>query len=640
MTEPEATRRQRPIELSRRSMLRGGLLGGVGLAAAALLGCTRDEDPAPLPVAGGEADPTPPPAVLQTPSPTAKVAPIPTPTPTPLRYLYERIADAGMLVQDPDLPYPYQFPEPPWRILGYRGTLRIAATFSIDTMDPAEAAAGGAITVPNMVYNRLLGMVGGVNKDPFRIELEPELASAWERTPDGVTFTFHLRGDVQWQNVPPLNGRQFVASDARFAFERYRYESVHKSYWADIGSLDTPDDVTLNIHMSSVTADFILPLASRYQPIFPKELVDSGEVDSRAVGTGPMILTQPVEDDRVAFARNPEYWEREVLLDRVEFLLMHDPAARLAAFRVGQVDYAHGIADNIEGLRDVVLETNPDTQVNMRVVDSGRMPLSLNLSNAKFADERVRRAMTLAIDTQLIADAAYDGLAKSLPLHPWVFVDDEEPRPESDLLGRWFWRYDPAESKRLLAAAGAEGLQFETLGYYYYNRPQALSTITEMVVEQLAAVGIRTSTRYVDKRDLDNGIWTSGEFEEASTSTYAPGGFQADHFFYDLVHSESPENLWMLNDPKVDGWAEGQQVELNPDARREIHLTMWEYFLNEMFWPPLPAPIGFEFYQPWLRGVRFGGILGTNSSYYDWGDQIAGAWLDANRFDQTPGRQP
>ncbi|MXW23943.1 MAG: ABC transporter substrate-binding protein [Chloroflexi bacterium] len=637
MTEPEATRRQRPIELSRRSLLRGGLLGGVGLAAAALLGCTQDEDPAPLPVAGGEADPTPPPAVLQTPSPTAKVAPIPTPTPTPLRYLYERIADAGMLVQDPDLPYPYQFPEPPWRILGYRGTLRIAATFSIDTMDPAEAAAGGAITVPNMVYNRLLGMVGGVNKDPFGIELEPELASAWERTPDGVTFTFHLRGDVQWQNVPPLNGRQFVASDARFAFERYRYESVHKPYWADIGSLDTPDDVTLNIHMSRVTADFILPLASRYQPIFPKELVDSGEVDSRAVGTGPMILTQPVEDDRVAFARNPEYWEREVLLDRVEFLLMHDPAARLAAFRVGQVDYAHGIADNIEGLRDVVLETNPDTQVNMRVVDSGRMPLSLNLSNAKFADERVRRAMTLAMDTQLISDVVYEGLAKNLPLHPWVFAEDEEPRPESDLLGRWFGRYDPPEARRLLAAAGAEGLRF---GCVYHNHgTRALDHLTDMILGAFPGVGITMESRHVDESEFD-AIWTSRNLAEASTSAVAPGGFQADHFFHDLVHSESPKNLWRLNDPQVDAWAEAQQVELDPGARREIHRTMWEYFMDKMFWPPLPSPMGFEVYQPWLRGVRFGGILGTNSSEYDWGDQITGAWLDANRFDQTPRRRP
>ena len=54
---------------------------------------------------------------------------------------------------------------------------------------------------------------------------------------------------------------------------------------------------------------------------------------------------------------------------------------------------------------------------------------------------------------------------------------------------------------------------------------------------------------------------------------------------------------------------------------------MWEYFLDKMFWPPLPSPLQFEVYQPWLRGVRFGGILGTNS-FLDLGDQIAGAWIN------------
>ena len=272
-----------------------------------------------------------------------------------------------MFVQDPDLPYPYQFPEPNWR--PERGhTLRIAATFSIDTMDPTKSAS--AITVPNMVYNRLLGMAGGVNKDPFSIELEPELASSWERTPDGVTFRFGLRDDVYWQNVPPLNGRKFVAEDARFALERYRYEGVHTSYWGDVGSIEAPDDTTLNIHMSRATADFILPLASRYQTIHPRELVDSGEIESKAIGTGPMILTELLEDFRVGFARNSDYWEREVMLDGVEFWLLRDPAARLAGFRVGHLDYAYGIADNIEQL-EAVIEINPDVQINMRVVGSG-----------------------------------------------------------------------------------------------------------------------------------------------------------------------------------------------------------------------------------------------------------------------------
>ena len=622
MADPE--RIERSPELSRRRVLRGGLLGAAGLAAA-LLGCTQDDD-APQPVAGGDADPT------SSPSPTPRA--VPTRAFTPRRFFPRLTPEQGMWVKDPDLPFPYQYPEQFRLEPTFGGTMNIAATFPIATMDPTKSASGSTITVPNMVYNRLIGMVGGVNKDPFSIELEPELASSWERTPDGVTLTFGLRDDVYWQDVPPLNGRKFVAEDARFAFERYRYESVHRSYWADVGSIEAPDDTTLNIHMSRVVADFILPLASRYQTIHPNGLVDSGEIESKAIGTGPMILTELLEDFRVAFARNPDYWEREVMLDGVEFYLMRDSAARLDGFRVGHFDYAYALVDNIEQL-EAVIETNPDVQINMRVVGSGGMPLGLNLSNPKFADERVRQAMTLAMDTQFMADVVYDGLAKNLPLHPWVFAHNEEPTAEPGQLGRWFWRYDPTEARQLLAAVGAEDLSLASI-YHNHGTP-ALDRLTDMVVGALPGVGITMDSRHVDESDFD-AIWLSGNLAEASTSARRPEGFDADHFFHHLVHSESPKNLWRLDDPQVDAWAEAQQVELDPDARREIHRTMWDYFLDKMFWPPLPSPIGFEVYQPWVRGIRFGGILGTNSSYYDWGDQIAGAWLDQEAPD-WPGHQ-
>ena len=142
-------------------------------------------------------------------------------------------------------------------------------TFDVAKFDPTVSSAGGTITVPNMVYNRLLGFVGGPNYDPFKLELEPELASAWERTPDGPTFTFQIRDDVNWQNLPPLNGRKFVAGDANYAHDRYATDGAHQSYWTNISSTETPDDTTYKINMGTVTADFILPLAGRYQTIFP-----------------------------------------------------------------------------------------------------------------------------------------------------------------------------------------------------------------------------------------------------------------------------------------------------------------------------------------------------------------------------------
>ncbi|MDE2694905.1 MAG: ABC transporter substrate-binding protein [Chloroflexota bacterium] len=628
MTRRRTTQQWTAPELSRRGLLRGGLLGGVGLAAAALLGCTEDEEPAVAPVVDGVADPTP------GASPTPRIAPTPTPRPVTTRknpsdptatFPFQTI---GQLVHDPDLPFVYQYPEPDLQRLP-GGTLSIGSTIDLESMDPLQSTDGGSVIFPNIVYNRLIGMESGPLKHPFDIFLETELAEGWERSVDGLTFTFYLRGDVHWQNVPPLHGRQFVADDVRFTYERYRQDAgPRRAYWANVGAIDAPDPYTLTVHMARVVADFPASLASRHHPVFPKELVESETIATRGIGTGPMIMLDAATGSHVTFVRNPDYFEREVLLDGVEFKFQPDREERVAAFREGRLDYAHDLIahhDDVEAL----LATNPDIQVNLSPVVSG-LPLSLNLSNPRFADERVRQAITLVLDPHLMADRVYHSLARVLPLHPWTIgwwtsLLEEEPSPGSVELGRWHGRHDPERATQLLAAAGADALSFESI--YHSDTDPKRDDITAIAAEQLAAVGITMQSKRLDRADFDE-IWNSGNLAEASTSAFAPDGFDADHFFYHLVHSESPKNLWRLNDPQVDAWAEAQQVELDPEARREILRTMWDYFLDKMYWPPLPSPLGFEVYQPWLRGIRFGGILGTNSSYYDWGDQIAGAWID------------
>ena len=631
MTDNERFERWFAPEVSRRTLLRGGVLGGVGLAAAALIGCGGDDDDddddgATTATAGGttsggtsasgssgsddsaSSDDSADDSSDDAATDDSDDAPA---------------AGEGMLVQDPDLPYPYQFPEPGGLTPKSGGVLRVAATWDVGSMDPTVSAAGGTITVPNMVYDKLLGMVGGPAKDPFKIEIKPEIASSWERTPDGTVFSFQLRDDVKWQNLPPLNGRPLVAEDVRYAFDLYSQEGVHQSYWTNIGSIDAVDDQNLTITMSKVTADFILPLASRYQLIFPKELVDEGTIDKRVIGTGAMILDEASQGSHAIFSKNPDYWASEVFLDGVEFRLRQDYATRLAGFRVGQFDYCYGLVPDIRAM-EKLLETNPDVQVNFNTNVRGN-PFGLNLSNPKFADERVRQAISLAIDTEFMEDVQYDGLAKSNALSVWTFVFDEEPSAANGDFGRWHNRHDIDEAKKLIAAAGAEGLEFENF-YHNYGSPTG-DQRSDIVKEQLAAVGITLNPRHVDYTEF-NSTWVPGKLEEASTSAWATVGFDADNYFYSVLHSQSSGNRWQLNDPQVDALAEAQQVELDPDARRDILREIWDYTMDKAYHPPLPTQFSFEVYQPWVRGLRFGGVMYSNGSYYDWGHQMGTTWLN------------
>ncbi|MXW35872.1 MAG: hypothetical protein F4Z60_10340, partial [Chloroflexi bacterium] len=327
MSEIEREGRWWSVELNRRTLLRGGVVGGVGLAAAALIGCGGDDDDDDDD--GGTA------ATTQTSSSgstgTTTVTSATQASQTQASGGDDDADDAaeeatedtedysiGKLVRDDSLPYPYQFPEPNKQPVP-GGRMQVAATYRVQNFDPTTSAAGGTITVPNYVYNRLLGMKGGPNKDPFLIELEPELASSWERTPDGQVFTFTIRDDVHWQNIAPLNGRQFVAEDAKFAVARYGQEGVHQSYWRNISS------------------------------------------------------TEAVDGAHLSFDTKAEYCEREVLLDGHDVRLVTDQSARLAAFRVGQLDYGYSVAGTLGDL-EKLLETNPDIQINHRVVVNGGIP--------------------------------------------------------------------------------------------------------------------------------------------------------------------------------------------------------------------------------------------------------------------------
>jgi peptide/nickel transport system substrate-binding protein len=573
---------------SRRAVLRSAALAAGGLAAAALIGC------------GGGDDEEVPSSGTPTGSGTAQASSDP-------RY-----------PADPKLPYPFNFPEPDKQAKA-GGTLHVAATWDVSTMDPTKSAAGGTIVVPNLVYNRLLGIKGGPNANPFKIETQPELARSWEFSPDGLTATFRVQGGVKWQNVAPLNGRPFVADDVVFALKRYSTEGVHQSYYVNVESIEAPDAATVRIKLKKPTPEFEVPLGSRYQTIFPRELVDSGEIDKKAVGTGAMIMTEALAAQRVAFTKNPDYWRAKVLLDGAEFRITPDPAARLAAFRSGQLEYAYALATSKREV-DEITKGMPNLQINIPAVVSNGTPFSLNVSNPKFQDVRVRRALSLALDKKAINNLLYDGIGEEqIHVLPWTYVFDTKPAD----LGQWA-RFDLAESKKQLQAAGITDFSFN---YIYYAYTTASERLSEIIVDQMRTAGITMKGGKVDYTEF-NSQWIGAKLPEATTTGYGAIGFDANTFFYNQMHSKSPGNRWQLKDPQIDTWAEQQSTELDPAKRREIHRKIWDYDLDQMYRPPLPFGYTFEIMQPWLRGIRFGGIFSSNSSYYDWGAQIEGAWLD------------
>jgi peptide/nickel transport system substrate-binding protein len=350
--------------------------------------------------------------------------------------------------------------------------------------------------------------------------------------------------------------------------------------------------------------------------------VDSGEITKKAIGTGPMIMTEMTPASRVRFETNRDYWQAKVLLDGFEFLIQPDHSARLAGFRAGQVDYAYSVADTLSGIQNLE-RTNPDIQINT-TPGTTSVAFAFNLANPKYQDERIRQAVSLAIDRQAMIQIVFEGLGRVASTPPWIYVFDEEPSVERGDLGPWV-RYDVAEAKRLLEAAGASDLTMDNI---YYQYSEAAGRWTELLVDQFRTAGITMTGGKADYTEF-NSQWVGRKLPDVSSYGWATSGFDADNWFYNQVHSKSLGNRWNMNDPQLDQWAEQQQVELDPEARREIWRKMWDLELQLAYRPPMVGGQGFQVYQPWLRGIRWSGSAPMdNSSYYSWGSQVQHGWLD------------
>jgi ABC-type transport system substrate-binding protein len=248
-------------------------------------------------------------------------------------------------------------------------------------------------------------------------------------------------------------------------------------------------------------------------------------------------------------------------------------------------------------------------------------PFAMNLANPKFADVRVRRAISMGLDRDAIMNLVYPGLGKILPMFPWIFLMDEEPQPDS--LGPWA-QHNPQEAKSLLSAAGVDEL---TLNNIYYPYSQAYEQLSDVETDQLRSIGVTLTGGKAEYTEF-NSQWTTRKLPEVSTGGWTTIGFDADNYFYNCLHSESGGNRWNLNDPKIDDLASRQQVSIDPEARKDLMRQIWDYDLDQAYHPVVGTGSGFYAYQPWLHGIRFGGAMSSSNNYQDIGDMMGDAWID------------
>ena len=398
--------------------------------------------------------------------------------------------------------------------------------------------------------------------------------------------------------------------------------SPHRSYFLQVASIDVVDDQTVAVTLNQPTPDFIYPISTAYTTVHGPELVDSGEITSTAIGTGPMMLDHWTGGVGGAFNKNPDYFRGPVKIDRWELPLVRDAAAGWAQFRVGNHDF--GMSANTSDELEAILDTNPDTQYFSAPIFASTFALNFNMDLPKWQDERLRRGISLAYDREEILDVIYSGAGIVLPQMDWRFFWEDEPSAENGTLGNW-WRHDPDEAQKLLAAAGEDELEFDLVYYNYSNTSNSLQN--EVLIDQFRRVGMKLNANAVDYTEY-NSQWTTRSGESESFDGWASFSPTADHYVFGLNHSGSGGNRNRINDPEIDAWAEQHQVELDPEVRTELARNVWNKVLDQVY--RIEKPSGYAAYlqQPWLRAVRYIRPIGSGHFYLDTGYEAFNAWID------------
>ncbi|WPZ21902.1 ABC transporter substrate-binding protein [Sulfitobacter faviae] len=402
-------------------------------------------------------------------------------------------------------------------------------------------------------------------------EVQPNLATSWEVSEDGLTYTFKLAEGVTFHDGSTLD-----AEDVVYSFERAMGEdSVNpsKDIFEPIESVKAVDPQTVEITLTNKDAFFLFNMGQGDSAIVAAESAETN--NANPVGSGPFKFDSWTRGDRLTLVKNPDHRDADdVALDKVVFRFISDPAAATAAMMAEELDAFPGFPAP-ELLPQ--FEADPRFRVNVGSTE-GEVILAMNNAKPPFDNVEVRRAVATAIDRDEIIEGAMYGQAAPIgsfyPPHGTAYVDLTDAYP-----------HDSAKAEEMFEAAGVAGA---TMTLRVPPFPYATRS-AEIIQNQLSEAGIDAKVENVEW-----GFWIDEVYKKknydmtiiAHTSPNDMGNFaRGPDYFYGYDNAEMTA-LW-----------EKIQTEVDPEARNEL-LKQGQQMLSDQ------SVHGFLFQLPLLGVFR------------------------------------
>jgi peptide/nickel transport system substrate-binding protein len=392
-----------------------------------------------------------------------------------------------------------------------------------------DPTAGAAAAIGEVTYQNIYQ---GLTQIEASGEVVPSLATAWDVSADGRTYTFHLAKGVVFSD-----GEAFGCDAVKFSLDRARAaDSVNpqKALFTPIDNVACPDAATAVVTLKQPTASFLFGLAMPAAVmVAPNAAADD---KTKPVGTGPYMLGEWVKGDHVTLVRNPKYAGPPPAMASATFRFIADPAAATAAMLAGNVD-----AFPLFPASEALPQLRADKKLTVEIgTTSGKIIVSLNEAKKPFDDVRVRRAMAYAIDKQAYNEAVLNGYGTPIGSH-----DVPGDAGYVDLVGTY--PHDVAKAKALLAEAGYPNGFSMTM---VLPPPAYARRGGEVIAAMLSDVGIQVKLVPVEWAQWLSQAFKNKDYEATIIAHVEPR---------DLYQYANPEYYWNYHNAAYDAlWARYQ----------------------------------------------------------------------------------
>ncbi|WP_273692049.1 ABC transporter substrate-binding protein [Ketogulonicigenium vulgare] len=424
-------------------------------------------------------------------------------------------------------------------------TLVMALSGDVSTLDPhMTASIGSDLSVASHIYPSL------VLRGPD-MALQANAATSWEAT-DDYTWVFHLNPEAKF-----INGEVLDAAAVKANIERVTNPELNSriaSWFTNISEVNVIDAQTVEMK----TAIPYPALADQLSMFFllPPQWMNDVNPALETTSGGPYVMTNRVPGSSITLEANADYWGAAPAFDRVEIRIIPEDAARVAALRAGEIDFADKIpVSEVEGL---------DAAPNLT---AGSVPatrttfLKINTEKEPMESLALRQALNYAVDKEVITEALFNGMAsvancQLLTDQYFGYNPDLEPYP-----------YDPERAIALLEESGidtSQTIELEVPVGTYLQGDEVAQAVQMMFTD----IGLNIEIVEMSFGAYQDKHIKAHDVGRLSLLSYAWPTIDADGLL-GLAEGGNPYAFW--HNDEFDGYLAAGRASTDPAVRQEAY---------------------------------------------------------------------